>query len=920
MRILFTGDWQASVRNLPQVTAIVDQIVGLISSHRIDAVVHTGDLKQVFNPLDVRVTNCLVESVERITALAPMYVNLGNHDRTAPSDSSPSFLPAIRAAGAQVFEQPGAVKLNGGVVLTFVPYIRDPKEQEIAFRKAAPKQHSSVRNILVFHCELAGCKLGAHGDSRNPNAVPVAALESDKYLACFGGHIHNPHLLPPNIWYVGSPFPENWGEANQLKRHLIVDTDRKLSVLSVPSVVRPWLDPTLPGFERFKGRDEYEGYRVRIRVKGDSASETERAVKVAQKKFPGAQIYAAPLAKEAVRPEFTADARVSDRKLISDYLAQTGFNDPRAVPYLMRRISGASTLGLPDVAFGKLEARDVLSFEAVQLDLSEPGLTLVTGRNKHRAGNASNGAGKSSLLALPGLALTGKTTKGQEHDKWRRRGSQGSSWVRQQLILANNRRAEIYRQRNPSRLQFHVDGRDITMGTPAQTQREIQEVTGYSWDVLVNSVYMGQQEVATILTGTDKVRKELFSSFLGLDRYLKAQERVRFDIRKCLEAMDDARATRTMIEQMLGMAERDLASTLALAKPPDSSRMKRLEVRVAQLELELVDLEKASKEAEKKYNLEEKAWHELTKVLAHHQARISIVEEQLRKVRNLGANANCPTCGAKMNRSAMAKLAREFATELATIEKEYKSVQVQYRAAEAVVRSARNERSRTLDAVEEAEKAYNDARRELSRLSEAQKMYDKVRTRATELEQRIAQHRRALRVLRRYLSDLAKDKEFLMACLKVVSRDGLPSYLCATVCPLLNNAAAEYSELFCDNEIRVEFSITDDGDIDVNVINDNGGATAEDQSQGEMRLAALITAFSFRAVLARSNLLILDEPGEGLDATNAAAFAHGLQAVAERFGTVLITTHNPFILSELEPDRHYEVVKEDRVSRLVRIM
>jgi len=164
-----------------------------------------------------------------------------------------------------------------------------------------------------------------------------------------------------------------------------------------------------------------------------------------------------------------------------------------------------------------------------------------------------------------------------------------------------------------------------------------------------------------------------------------------------------------------------------------------------------------------------------------------------------------------------------------------------------------------------------------------------------------------------YIEDLRERIQFLQAGLKVVSRDGLPAFLCTLVCPELNAAAEEFSKAFAEAGIRVLFSGSE-GEVDVSVQNPHGGERIEDQSAGEMRLAALITSFAMRSVLAPFGVLILDEPGEGMDAVNAAIFAKGLSEVAQRFGSILITSHNPNIIENLDFQHHVEIIKENKVS------
>jgi ABC-type multidrug transport system ATPase subunit len=71
-----------------------------------------------------------------------------------------------------------------------------------------------------------------------------------------------------------------------------------------------------------------------------------------------------------------------------------------------------------------------------------------------------------------------------------------------------------------------------------------------------------------------------------------------------------------------------------------------------------------------------------------------------------------------------------------------------------------------------------------------------------------------------------------------------------------------------------------------------------------------------REVTSTCNLLILDEPGEGLDASNAKAFAVALREAAKRFGTVMVTTHNAYITAELSAERSVVIAKRNGISEV----
>jgi DNA repair exonuclease SbcCD ATPase subunit len=154
---------------------------------------------------------------------------------------------------------------------------------------------------------------------------------------------------------------------------------------------------------------------------------------------------------------------------------------------------------------------------------------------------------------------------------------------------------------------------------------------------------------------------------------------------------------------------------------------------------------------------------------------------------------------------------------------------------------------------------------------------------------------------------------FAEFCARIVGRDGLPAHLCAVTAPALNQAAARYSEVFTEGEIGLTFN----SDLNLEILNLHGGKTIKGQSAGELRMAAIIAALSFRDVLVSHNILVLDEPSEGLDPISAAAFARGMNGVVERFQHVLVISHSGPLLAELEPDHRITVTKENGVSSIV---
>ena len=178
---------------------------------------------------------------------------------------------------------------------------------------------------------------------------------------------------------------------------------------------------------------------------------------------------------------------------------------------------------------------------------------------------------------------------------------------------------------------------------------------------------------------------------------------------------------------------------------------------------------------------------------------------------------------------------------------------------------------------------------------------------------RITELRRALNVDDMVLQDIENELSFQRYCTSVFHRDGLPKFIGRLFYPRLNRAAHFYSEMFTGGQIQVRFEVTDEG-VCPEIINVSGGERLEDQSEGERRFASIITSFALRDVADPCSVLVLDEPGMGLDPGNARDFSKALIQNQDRFGCVMLVTHNQQIEETLKDVRTLMVTKKDGIS------
>ena len=908
MKFIATADWQVAPNNLDRCEIMRDHLLMECDKHKVAGVVHLGDAKEAFNPVDLRVSNFLADTVDTVCSVADRFFFMlrGNHDNANVNDTSQSILPLLAAAGATTASAPMDTLVGiWGIPVRAVPFLRSNEETIAALAK--PFELRGGPRLLFFHNEVAGSKWNTLAESKGQ--VTLEHLHSENYALCLGGHIHYQQQLSENVWYVGSPFCMDWSEANQEKGFLLVEISGKtrVKVTRIPSKLPGWYDPKMPGFPK---RKFWHGCNIRIQAQTgkDVTSAVQAAGARAVKQYEGCVPHVVPVYEDAAE-EVQGVKGSNDTSLLRSYLKQRypGEKISGMLAYLSSQLPGTFTFGIKGAKLKSVVAQNVLCFRTCSLELDRPGITLITGKNKDWPGRA-NGAGKTSALSLPAIAWFGESLKGQRTDAWRSNSADGPSLVMSTAELPDGKELVVTRGRSPGKFDLSLDGKDETMGDVHATQRRIEELTGLSLDVFRNSLYVGQHEVAVLLHGTDKERKELFSRMLGLERFLKAQKLIRSDIVNTTKMID-------LCAQEMELSKRALheisyiPTSIELLEPMPVENVIKLKRSLKVIDAHIAEAQGSLEQLQERRRL-------IGNALVEANTKLGVYRKQLAA---MGASKKCPVCGSVL------KAGDSSAFHKAEMQKAIGE-------AEVVVKQAEDEVAALVAKVDEARnglREYEESQHDLEdrlRQAELNASHNEELKKAN--RSRIEARKKTLRrimVLKRSVArhkaaclSYVDTKDFLERCFQAVSREGLPTYMCAKVCPQLNAAASRHSEVFSEGEIQIQFHV-EGGDLDVKITNRHGGDGIGDQSMGESGVASLIAIFAFKEVLVPVPLLILDEPGEGLDAVNAANFAKGIHAVADRFGSVFITSHNPNIIANLDPDHHLEVVKHKGVATIERI-
>lgn len=938
MRWLFTADLQAEWQNLPTCRRVWKQMVREAVNSRLEGICIAGDLKRQYNPVDIRVIKFWQWAIESaVSHNLNVKILLGNHDRIGQYSDDKNWLSVLKRAGAQVYDEPQIVRVTDGW-LAMLPY-RTSVEQLRKDASYLSRESWQVKKetVLVFHADINGAKYNKTG-TKSEGRLRANELHPSQYRACIGGHIHLPQRIGKNIYYTGSPFCTDWGEANQRKSFYII---RDSVVERVSSVIPGWYDERWPDFPDSRRVSDWRKAKIRIHVPCaigvNYGKVLEDARTAAEQRYRGAEVLVVAEFKDEVQKEAKIKLTDPDSVKIREYLKKNTPEDvdmARAAVYLQSRLDkvpGAqrATHGIKVI---RTWAENFLSFKEAKMRF-EPGITLVQGTNKDRQ-NCSNGSGKTSLLQIAPVALFGTTFKGQKHDKWSKRSTEDTAAAGVVFRDGHGRKVMITRTRRPSGLHLSINGADHSSGLRNDardaTQGQVEQTVGFSWKTFANAAYIDQEVTRAFLTGTRKEQTQVLSQFQNLERFTEAQVAVRKDKVANKRAKEEVAIE---ISLLMG-SEEELEQSIQDLSKQQKKDEKQLRITCNKTELAVDVAEREQKKVAKKIGAEVKPLESLLRrigtLVTEANQQLGKIEARMQQHNSLLSDTEelcddrlkpqCPTCHQTVDQVLLGKLRKHWRDKLTEERKHQKKILAA--RAHAMLKEVEAESGITVltrqvnaanDLVNEKKQAYRFARQQLTAFQQSEvdeaSIISTKKKRLAGVQSKLLMHRKALK-------KLVRDARLYEFADEAFGRDGIPAFLNALLVRPLNHAAEYYAELFAQKAIQLRFAVVD-GEFEVRVVNAMGGEQLEDQSAGERALAGLIASFALREVAPKCNVLILDEPGEGLDPQAARAFAQSLKTLQSKFDCIYVTTHNAAIMGELAGEHQLMVVKKSGTSRIV---
>lgn len=168
------------------------------------------------------------------------------------------------------------------------------------------------------------------------------------------------------------------------------------------------------------------------------------------------------------------------------------------------------------VIFNKVELENFMSFGKAELTFNSNGYVLINGTNLSKDDNAkSNGSGKSSLLNSIAWALTGQTSNGIKDVE--NIYSKGRTLVELDFTVDGTDYV-ITREKNPTKLKFYVNGKDVSGKGIRDTEAIISEHLPNLNNELINSIIiLGQGLPQRFTNNTPAGRKAVLENLSNAD-------------------------------------------------------------------------------------------------------------------------------------------------------------------------------------------------------------------------------------------------------------------------------------------------------------------------------------------------------------------------------------------------------------------
>jgi len=207
---------------LHSLKTVLDNIAKYCVDNNIRVMVIGGDILHGKSIIYAIAQDIMLDYIEHWSDMIRFYVIDGNHDLSGKGSKVVSALRPLRNSNST----------------TWIPYYETLQLGNILFVPYGPSMVDTIKNnsskILISHFGLNEGMLNS-----GISIISDLSLKTliGKYELVLLGHYHKPQEIirdDISLYYVGSPIQLDWGEKNDIKRFLVVDSET-LEVESIPT-------------------------------------------------------------------------------------------------------------------------------------------------------------------------------------------------------------------------------------------------------------------------------------------------------------------------------------------------------------------------------------------------------------------------------------------------------------------------------------------------------------------------------------------------------------------------------------------------------------------------------------------------------------------------------------------------------------
>jgi DNA repair exonuclease SbcCD nuclease subunit len=240
-----------------RVQTFLGQLHEIFDKHECEGIVDLGDTLDDRNSLPIQTLNVILEGLEVFSkSRSNNYKIIGNHDQVTKNASLHNGCVFNRVFN--VVEK-FLVQEMDDCVLIFYSHPASDVDADKHVRSILADIRTKKKIFFLGHLDVFGASM--------PSGRALAGIRPETLSGvnlALMGHIHKPQVVGDNIHFVGSPFQQDYGEANEDKRVAVLDTATG-SVEWVPITGMPkYRMVSFAAFKKLCKTDSEDRFRVNL--------------------------------------------------------------------------------------------------------------------------------------------------------------------------------------------------------------------------------------------------------------------------------------------------------------------------------------------------------------------------------------------------------------------------------------------------------------------------------------------------------------------------------------------------------------------------------------------------------------------------------------------------------------------------------